>query len=50
MRECGLDICARLSQPISIGLLGNYHQVLVIENAYKEALQADYPESTDWLV
>ena len=50
MVERELDISAHLSQPTSRDLLGEYHLVLVMENAHKEALQADYPEYADRLI
>ena len=50
IEELGLDISAHLSQPISRDLLGGYDLVLVMENAHKEALQANYPEFADRIV
>ncbi|MFA9407029.1 MAG: low molecular weight protein arginine phosphatase [Anaerolineales bacterium] len=50
IEERGLDISAHLSQPISRDLLGEYHLVLVMENAHKETLQANYPEFADRIV
>lgn len=50
MEERGLDISAHLSQPTSRDLLGEYHLALVMENAHKEALQAQYPEFADRIV
>jgi len=50
MEERGLDISAHLSQPTSRDLLGEYHLVLVMENAHKETLQAHYPEFADRVV
>ncbi len=50
MDERGLDIRAHLSQPTSRDLLGEYHLVLVMENAHKEALQVQNPEFTDRIV
>jgi protein-tyrosine phosphatase len=50
LEERGLDISAHLSQPTSRDLLGEYHLVLVMENAHKEALQAHYPELADRVV
>lgn len=50
MEERGLDISAHLSQPTSRDLLGEYHLVLVMENAHKETLQTHCPEFADRIV
>ena len=50
MEERRLDISAHLSQPTSRDLLGEYHLVLVMENAHKETLQTHFPEFADRIV